>query len=124
MSAGDRAGFERVAINGKHELRFGDENINLHFLHQIAHQSQKGEGHFGERRVPPWTRAIGDTMLTVTRAIGDAILTVRDKLADGHSSLSQILDALELADGHSSLSQILDALEERMDGQGLDVLSP
>ena len=48
--AGDRAGFEKVAINGKHEVRFGDETINLHSLHQIAEQSQV---HFSTRRSRP-----------------------------------------------------------------------
>jgi len=67
---GDRPGHEKVAINGKHMIRFGDLEIGLESVHQLADKSQ-------------------------TRAIGDALILARDSYMDGRTPLSEVLDKLE-----------------------------
>ena len=67
---GDRPGMEKVSIGGKHEVRFGDQEINLHALHQIADKSQ-------------------------TRAIGDAIIAARNGFIDGNADLKTVLKKLD-----------------------------
>jgi predicted ABC-class ATPase len=70
LREGDRPGMEKVSVGGKHEVRFGDHEINLHALHQIADKSQ-------------------------TRAIGDAIIAARNNYMDGSTTLSVLLDKLQ-----------------------------
>lgn len=70
LREGDRPGMEKVSVGGKHEVRFGDHEINLHALHQIGHISQ-------------------------TRAIGDAIIAARNNYMDGNTTLSVLLDKLQ-----------------------------
>jgi predicted ABC-class ATPase len=67
---GDRPGQEKVSAATAHVIRFGDIDIGLESIHQIADKSQ-------------------------TRAIGDAILLCRDAFMDGRTPIGEVLDKLE-----------------------------